>query len=271
MTATLLGGLVVVEINCEKKTHFAHFSGKLPKFAAHLRTWGEAGTIKTHKKTTQKISNRGLTCMLVGYAIKHKGDFYEMLDPEHSIVYESCNVIWLHQMYYQKKNQDDDKLQTWPEAWDPDKDKRNIQVKEDDEKEQQMNNDEELVAASEGEIEKIHEARAHSKNTTKQDKETPITPTTMTRSGRSSPMPHYLLQNYNMDFGKQKDEEGNEMNNLHQDISLTTAEYKFYSHMQALNKFSMLSIDKESCKMEHEYGLVRTATGNKCHHTGQLC
>eukprot|EP00957_Ditylum_brightwellii_P172807 13155372-Ditylum_brightwellii.AAC.1 len=80
-------------------------------------------------------------------------------------------------------------------------------------------------------------------------------------------MPCYLLQNYNMDFGKQTDEEGNEMNNLQKDISLTPAEYRFCSHMQALNEFGMLSIDKESCEMEHEYGLVGAATAvSRPHH-----
>eukprot|EP00957_Ditylum_brightwellii_P018726 1406663-Ditylum_brightwellii.AAC.1 len=96
--------------------------------------------------------------MFVGYVIKHEGACYEMLDSKHSILYESQDVIWLYQMYYKKINQDNDKLQPWPEAWDPDKDQRNIQVKEDDKKEQQTNDDEELVAASEGEIEKIDEA-----------------------------------------------------------------------------------------------------------------
>eukprot|EP00957_Ditylum_brightwellii_P192636 14667494-Ditylum_brightwellii.AAC.1 len=81
-----------------------------------------------------------------------------MLDPEHSIMYESRDVIWLRQMYYQKKKQDDDKLQPWLETWDPDEDKRNIQAKEDDKKEQQTNDDEGSVATSEKEIEKIDEA-----------------------------------------------------------------------------------------------------------------
>eukprot|EP00957_Ditylum_brightwellii_P211343 15366072-Ditylum_brightwellii.AAC.3 len=251
ITAMLLDGLVVIEINGDKKTCFEHFSEKLLKFAAHLRTWGDAGTIKTHKKTTPMIRNRGLMCLFVGYAIKHEGGCYEMLDPEHSIVYESHDP--------------------WPEALDPDKDKRNIQVNEDDKKEQQTNDDEELVAASQEKIEKIDEANAHSKNTNKQDKEIPIASTTMTRSDRPPQMPPYLLQNYNMDFGKQKDKEGNEMSNLQKDISLTPAEYKFYSHMQALNEFGMLSIDKESCEMEHEYGLVGAKTGNKFDHMGQLC
>eukprot|EP00957_Ditylum_brightwellii_P188189 14326510-Ditylum_brightwellii.AAC.1 len=48
--ATLLDGLVVVEVDCGKKTCFEHFSGKLPKFSSHPRTWGEAGTIKLHKR-----------------------------------------------------------------------------------------------------------------------------------------------------------------------------------------------------------------------------
>eukprot|EP00957_Ditylum_brightwellii_P188091 14319878-Ditylum_brightwellii.AAC.1 len=74
-----------------------------------------------------------------------------------------------------------------------------------------------------------------------------------------------------MDFSEQKDEEGNKMNNLQIDISLMPAECKFYSHMQALNEFDMLSINKESCEMEHEYGLVGATTGNNFHHVGQLC
>eukprot|EP00957_Ditylum_brightwellii_P073266 5569217-Ditylum_brightwellii.AAC.1 len=61
--------------------------------------------------------------MFVGYAIKHEGDCYEMLDPTTSIVFELCNVIWLKRMYYQKKvecNVDD--LQPWPLTADPDDD-----------------------------------------------------------------------------------------------------------------------------------------------------
>eukprot|EP00957_Ditylum_brightwellii_P088836 6764943-Ditylum_brightwellii.AAC.1 len=61
MKATLLDGLVIVEVESEKKTYYEHFHGNVPKFAKHSRTWGEAGTIKTHKKTTPNIANRGVT------------------------------------------------------------------------------------------------------------------------------------------------------------------------------------------------------------------
>eukprot|EP00957_Ditylum_brightwellii_P048690 3694382-Ditylum_brightwellii.AAC.1 len=89
VTDTLLDGLVVVSISGVKKTRFEHFSGRIPKFVSHLQSWGEAGTVKTNKKTTLKISDRGVTCMMVRYAIHHEGDCYEMLHPRTSTVYET--------------------------------------------------------------------------------------------------------------------------------------------------------------------------------------
>jgi hypothetical protein len=45
-TATLLDGLVPIEIDGITKTRYEHWSDKgNPKFADHLRTWGEAGTV----------------------------------------------------------------------------------------------------------------------------------------------------------------------------------------------------------------------------------
>eukprot|EP00957_Ditylum_brightwellii_P025810 1952472-Ditylum_brightwellii.AAC.1 len=81
MTATLLDDLVIVEVQGKKKTCSEHFHGTVPKFAKHLHTWGEAGTIKTHKKTTSKIDDRGVMCRFIRYAIQHEGDCYKILDP----------------------------------------------------------------------------------------------------------------------------------------------------------------------------------------------
>jgi hypothetical protein len=47
-----------------------------PKFTAHLRTWGEAGTVKLKTKMTPKLSERGAQCMFVGYTLGHQGDTY---------------------------------------------------------------------------------------------------------------------------------------------------------------------------------------------------
>ena len=41
-TALLLDGLVLITKNGQRKTRFEHWNGTIPKFAYHLRTWGEA-------------------------------------------------------------------------------------------------------------------------------------------------------------------------------------------------------------------------------------
>jgi hypothetical protein len=81
-TATLLDGLVPVEINGKISSRYDHWSGgKEQKFARHLRTWGEVGTVKTKSLATPKLADRGLQCMFVGYALDHSGDCYRMWDP----------------------------------------------------------------------------------------------------------------------------------------------------------------------------------------------
>jgi hypothetical protein len=58
--ATLLDGLVLVELNGTVATRYEHWCGKIPEFAHHLRTWGEAGTVKTKTKTTPKLADQGV-------------------------------------------------------------------------------------------------------------------------------------------------------------------------------------------------------------------
>ena len=80
-TATQLDMLVAIEIDGMVKTRAEHWCGKLPPFAKHLRTWGEAGTVKLKTNTTTKVENRGVTCMMIGYAEDHAGDCYRMYNP----------------------------------------------------------------------------------------------------------------------------------------------------------------------------------------------
>jgi len=103
-TATLHDGLVVVEIDRTKLTRFEHLFKKIPKFAKHLRTWGEAGTVKTKQKMAPKLENRGDMCMFVGYALDHDGDCYEMLDPVKGTIYVTRDVVWMQRMYYKGKD-----------------------------------------------------------------------------------------------------------------------------------------------------------------------
>jgi hypothetical protein len=68
-----------------------------PAFAEHLRTWGEAGTVKVKKPP--KSEYKGVTCMMLGYADDHAGDVYRMWDPDTG-VHETHDVTWLKHMFY---------------------------------------------------------------------------------------------------------------------------------------------------------------------------
>ena len=100
MTATLLNGLVIVEINGRKATRYEHWDDQIPKFAANLRTWGEAGVVKLRDIKTPKYSDKGRTCMFVGYALNHDGDCYRMYDPLTKRVHVTRDIKWLHRMYF---------------------------------------------------------------------------------------------------------------------------------------------------------------------------
>ena len=103
-TATLMDGLDVINIDGKEDTRYKHRFGSNPAFADHLRIWGEAGTVKTKTATTPKVADRGVQCLIVGYALNHHGDCYRMWNPKTNYVYETRDVIWLRRMYFQKLN-----------------------------------------------------------------------------------------------------------------------------------------------------------------------
>jgi hypothetical protein len=82
---------MVIKIDGEKLSCVEHWSGQKPEYAANLRTWGKAGTVKTKTKTkmTPKLANCGMQCMMVGYAKNHKGDVYCMWDPLTNSIHET--------------------------------------------------------------------------------------------------------------------------------------------------------------------------------------
>ena len=78
LTATKLDGLVVSTINNKTQTRYEYFGYPIPKFAKYLKTWGEAGVVKTKEKPAAKLRNNGTTCAMVRYADQHHGDCYHM-------------------------------------------------------------------------------------------------------------------------------------------------------------------------------------------------
>jgi hypothetical protein len=107
-TATLLDGLTIVELNGINDTRFKHWGKENPKFVHHLRTWGEAGTVKLKTQGTPKVADRGVQCMFVGYALHHTGDTYRMWDPRTNRVHITRDVIWLKRMFFEKQEDDSD-------------------------------------------------------------------------------------------------------------------------------------------------------------------
>ncbi len=97
MTMTKLDWLKLVIINGINKTRIEHYGLPLPRFPQYLRTWGEAGTVKTGKD--RKMGDRGVTCMFVCYASNHKADCYRMWNPKTKMVSEAHDVEFLDRMF----------------------------------------------------------------------------------------------------------------------------------------------------------------------------
>ena len=100
-TATKTDWVTPITLKGVTKARIEHFGMKVPKFFKHLRTWGEAGRVKTGKD--EKFGNPGVTCMFVGYAYNHSEDCYRMYNPNTGRVMETRGVIFLHRMYFQEK------------------------------------------------------------------------------------------------------------------------------------------------------------------------
>ena len=98
--ATLLDGLVVKDIYGSVKTRMEHWGMKLPCWSAALQTWGEAGVVTFKQKMRPKMEDKGLTCMLVGYAEDHAKGVYRMWNPTTGGVHEPRDVTWIKRMYY---------------------------------------------------------------------------------------------------------------------------------------------------------------------------
>jgi transposase InsO family protein len=78
------------------KSQFELFYGEKTKLHDNLKMLGEVGVITTKDKIQAKLSNRGTTCMFVGYTEHHSRDVYRMLNLTTNSIINSRDIIWLN-------------------------------------------------------------------------------------------------------------------------------------------------------------------------------
>eukprot|EP01082_Thalassiosira_pseudonana_P003604 g3149.t1 g3149 contig12:1513564-1518213(-) len=89
----MLDGVVAVTVNGVTATCDEHVFKSNPKWANHLRTWGEAGVVK---------GDRGKTMMFVGYAADRESDSFRMWDSDTNRVVVTRDVIFLKRMFFER-------------------------------------------------------------------------------------------------------------------------------------------------------------------------
>jgi hypothetical protein len=74
-----------------------------PKLHDNLKMFGEVGVVTTREKIWAKLSNRGTTCMFVGYTEHHSRDVYRILNLTTNSIINSLDIIWLNKTYKECK------------------------------------------------------------------------------------------------------------------------------------------------------------------------
>jgi hypothetical protein len=259
-TATLLDGLTICTIDGETKTRVEHFTNELPKFAKHLRTWGEAGTVTIKKKMQPKLIDRGVTCMFVGYAADHEGDCYIMWNPATKRVYTTRDIIWLNRFFYTKAQHDVDDDDDLVQVVAPDTAVRG-----------ELDADADNVTAAERT--QVHVSWADQQGATRKSTRLRF-PKDRYEAGTSG-MESYVTkddddddedetEDQEQDPDQEADQEEDELDESEMsawlsevDVDLTPAEDKFYAAMRGLNEYQ-------------ELGLIGAGIGGGFVHTSEL-
>ena len=89
----------------DEKSAYEKVYGKLPDYAKHLRTFGELRIVplKTGEQIKAKLNDRGIACIFIGYAKKHAGNVYRMLNVKTNSVIVTRDVYWTNKMWYDQE------------------------------------------------------------------------------------------------------------------------------------------------------------------------
>ena len=97
MTVTYLSNILSTKSTI--KSPFELLYGVKPTLPESLKVFGEVGVVTTKDKIQAKLTNRGTTCVFMGYTENHSGDVYRMLNLSTNTIILSRDIIWLKKMY----------------------------------------------------------------------------------------------------------------------------------------------------------------------------
>jgi hypothetical protein len=70
----------------------------------NLKMFGEVEVVPTKERIQAKLSNRGTTCLFVGYTENHSRDVYRILNLTTNSIINSQDIIWLNKTYREWKD-----------------------------------------------------------------------------------------------------------------------------------------------------------------------
>jgi len=82
--------------------HYLFYGSEAP-YAQHLQVFGKLAIVKV-LNTTNKLRDRGMKAIFVGYADKHVGNVYRFINPNTNKIIQSRDVKWLERKYCNEKN-----------------------------------------------------------------------------------------------------------------------------------------------------------------------
>jgi hypothetical protein len=94
----------IISTKSNLKSPFELLHDEKPILHINLKIFGEVGVVRTKDKIQAKLTNRGTTCMFVGYTEHHSRDVYRMLNLTTNSIINSQDIIWMNKAFGEWKN-----------------------------------------------------------------------------------------------------------------------------------------------------------------------
>ena len=93
---------ITIRKGMTRTPHYLFYGSDAP-YSQYLQVFGKLAIVKV-LNTTNKLSDRGMKAIFVGYADKHAGNVYRFINPNTNKIILSRDVKWLERKYGDEKN-----------------------------------------------------------------------------------------------------------------------------------------------------------------------